>query len=99
MRVVLVHPAFSPKAFSENLPFVDREFIKGPPVILAYVASIMQAAGHHVSLIDAHNRGLSAEQVLCQVRRFSPELICFRTESYHWTNPPTAGGNAAILLG
>lgn len=84
MKIALIFPSYKHKNFSENLKIVDEEFCHGPPIILAYVASILINAGHKVILIDAHALSLSKEKVLKILQAFKPQLIGFRAETYHF---------------
>ena len=82
MRVSLVHSPFGHKAFSENLRFVDEQFICGPPLMLAYVAGTLERAGHEVQIVDAHNLGLDQEQLLERLSSFGPDLLGLRLDTY-----------------
>ncbi len=82
MKIALIHCPFGHKAFSENLKVVDEEFCLAPPLVLAYVASILEKAGHQVILVDANVLKLTKERVLKILKDFSPQLIGFRADSY-----------------
>ncbi len=82
MKIALVHCPFGHREFSENLKVVDEEFCLAPPLVLAYVAAILEKAGHQVIIIDANALRLSREQALEALRRFCPELIGFRADTY-----------------
>lgn len=84
MKVALIHPNYEHKIFSENLPVVDTEFCHAPPIILAYVAAIIEHSGHEVILIDSYVQRLKKEQVLARLTQFNPDFIGFRLESYHF---------------
>lgn len=84
MRVALVFPPYTHKIFSENLSTVDEEFCLAPPIILAYVAAILERHGHKVTLIDARALNLSKEDVLKQLKLFQPDILMFRSETYHF---------------
>ncbi|MEW6555751.1 MAG: radical SAM protein [Elusimicrobiota bacterium] len=84
MRVALIFPPFHHRKFSENLKVVDEEFTLSPPIILAYVSSILEHAGNDVILIDAHALGLSKEQVLKKIKMFNTNLIAFRLDTYNF---------------
>ncbi|MCF7907347.1 MAG: B12-binding domain-containing radical SAM protein [Candidatus Omnitrophica bacterium] len=86
MKIALIHPLYRHKIFSENLRVVDEEFCQAPPIILAYVASILRQAGHKVILIDAYTLRLSKKKVLGILRNFKPDFLGFRLESYHFHN-------------
>ncbi|MFH0985835.1 MAG: radical SAM protein [Candidatus Omnitrophota bacterium] len=82
MRVALVHCPFDHRSFSENLAVVDREFCHAPPIILAYVAAILEKAGHKVLIVEANALKLSREQTLRILKDFSPDLLGFRVDTY-----------------
>lgn len=84
MRIALIFPPYGHRKFSENLKVVDEEFTLSPPIILAYVAAIMEKAGHDVILIDAHALKLSKEEVLHKIKSFRPDLLAFRVETYNF---------------
>lgn len=84
MKIALVFPPYTHKIFSENISTVDEEFCLAPPIILAYVAAIMERCGHKVILIDARALNLSKEDVLKRLEFFRPDILGFRSESYHF---------------
>ncbi|UCB57004.1 MAG: glycosyltransferase [Candidatus Omnitrophota bacterium] len=84
MRIALIFPPYTHKIFSENLAVVDEEFCVAPPIILAYVAAILEAHGHKVMLLDAKVLSLSKEEALERIRAFKPDILGFRAETYHF---------------
>lgn len=84
MRISLIYPPFKHKIFSENLKTVDEEFCVAPPIILAYVAAILEKAGHKVMLLDARVLSLSKEEALKRIMDFRPDVLGFRAETYHF---------------
>lgn len=84
MKVALVHCPIRHKKFSENLRVVDEEFCLAPPISLAYVASIIEKAGHKVKLIDAHALKLSKQETASSIRQFGADIIGFRLDSYQF---------------
>ena len=84
MRISLIHYSYKHKIFSENLKVVDEEFIVAPPIILAYVAAILEKAGHKVMLLDARALSLSKEEALERIKRFKPDMLGFRSETYYF---------------
>ncbi|MCP4649229.1 MAG: glycosyltransferase [PVC group bacterium] len=84
MRIALVFPPYRHKIFSENLRVVDEEFCLAPPIILAYVAAILERAGHEVILLDIRALDISKEEALKQLKNFNPDMLGFRAESYHF---------------
>lgn len=84
MRVALVFTPYTHKIFSENIATVDEEFCLAPPIILAYVAAILEQAGHTVMLLDACALNLTKEQALAKLRAFDPDMLGLRAETYHF---------------
>jgi len=84
MRIALVFPSYKPKVFSENLSVVDEEFCLAPPIILAYVAAILEEHGHKVMLLDTRTLRISMEDALRQIKEFRPDMLGFRAETYHF---------------
>ena len=84
MRIALIFPTYGAKIFSENLRFVDEEFILAPPIILAYVAAILKRHGHNVMILDARALALTKEKALDKIREFKPDMLGFRSETYHF---------------
>ena len=82
MKIALIHPPFHHRKFSENLKVVDEEFTLSPPIILAYIAAILERASHSVILIDAHSLKLSQEDAFKKADEFNPDLIGFRLDTY-----------------
>lgn len=84
MKIALIFPPYKPKIFSENLNTVDEEFCVAPPIILAYVAAILEKHGHKVMLLDARALNLSKEKALNKIRKFGPDVLGFRAEAYYF---------------
>jgi len=84
MRIALVFPKYTHKDFSENLKIVNEEFCFAPPIILAYVAAILEQNGHKVIILDARALNLSNKELLLKLKTFKPDLLGFRAESYHF---------------
>ncbi|MDD5747114.1 MAG: radical SAM protein, partial [Candidatus Omnitrophica bacterium] len=84
MRIALIYPPYKHKIFSENLEVVDDEFCSAPPIILAYVAAILERSGHTVMIVDAQVLKIDMNETLSRLRSFNPDLLGFRSESYHF---------------
>ena len=82
MKIALIHCPISHRIFSENLKVVDEEFCLAPPIILAYVAAILEKAGHQVILVDANALKLTKEKTLKILKKFNPDIIGFRADTY-----------------
>jgi len=105
MKIALVHCPFSHRIFSENLKVVDEEFCLAPPIILAYVAAILEKAGHQVILIDANALRLTKEKTLQILEKFNPDIIGFRVDTYwffravEWANYFKNNMNVIVIVG
>ena len=84
MKVALIFPTYAHKIFTENLSTVDEEFCVAPPIILAYVAAILEKHGHAVMLLDAKALTLSKEEALKRFVAFEPDILGFRAETYYF---------------
>lgn len=84
MRVALIFPPYTHKIFTENLSTVDEEFCVAPPIILAYVAAILERRGHNVIIVDAKALNLSKEEALNKLLSFRPDIVGFRAETYYF---------------
>jgi len=63
-----------------NLPFQGRiaavaQTSVGPPMGLAYLAAVLEAADHRVTIVDANALGLSLGQAVERVHRFRPDVV------------------------
>ena len=82
MRIVLIYPPFGNIENQPNIKAVADNYGVFPPLSLAYVAGILQHAGHEVKLIDANALHLSKLEVLKKVRDFNPDLLAFTVTTY-----------------
>ena len=82
MRIALIYPPFGNIENQPNIKAVADNYGLFPPLSLAYVAGILQHAGHKVKLIDANALRLSKQEVLKEVRDFSPDLLAFTVTTY-----------------
>lgn len=105
MKIALIHCPLGHQYFSENLSVVDEEFCLAPPIILAYVAAILEKAGHEVIIVEANALRLSKERALTAIREFSPDIVGFRADSYwfhrvvEWATYFKQHVNATIIVG
>ncbi|MFC1630935.1 B12-binding domain-containing radical SAM protein [Candidatus Omnitrophota bacterium] len=105
MKIALIHCPFQHRTFSENLKVVDEEFCLAPPIVLAYVAAILEQAGHKVIIVDANALRLTKEKVLKILQGFSPEAIGFRADTYwfhkvrEWANYFKKALGVKIIVG
>ena len=84
MKIAIILPPYTHKFFSENISVVDEEFCVAPPIILAYVAAILEKHGHKVLLLDARLLGLTKEETAQKITVFNPDFLAFRMETYHF---------------
>jgi len=82
MRIALIFPPYNHKKFEENIRVVSEEFGVYPPLNLAYVAAILERAGHEVILIDVNALKLSKIGVLRKIKEFNPDLLGFMLTTY-----------------
>ncbi len=105
MKIGLIHCPFKHRAFSENLKVVDEEFCLAPPIILAYVAAVLEKAGHEVMIIDANALRLSKKKTLEILKEFSPKIIGFRADTYwfhrvvEWANYVKSAMDVKVIVG
>ncbi|MCX5692620.1 MAG: radical SAM protein [Candidatus Omnitrophica bacterium] len=105
MKIALIHCPFGHRIFSENLKVVDEEFCLAPPIILAYVAAILEKAGHQVILIDANALRLTKEKTLKILKEFKPDIVGFRADTYwfhrvvEWADYFKNNMNVIIIVG
>jgi anaerobic magnesium-protoporphyrin IX monomethyl ester cyclase len=105
MRIALVHCPLGHRGFSENVKVVDEEFCLAPPIILAYVAAILEQAGHQVLIVEANALKLTLAQALARIQEFSPDVIGFRADSYwfhraaEWAEYFRSRTKAVIVVG
>lgn len=82
MRIALIHCPFEHKVFSENLKVIDEEFCLAPPIVLAYVAAILEKYGHKVTIVDANALRLTLRETLEILKKFKPDIVGFRADTY-----------------
>jgi anaerobic magnesium-protoporphyrin IX monomethyl ester cyclase len=105
MKIALIHHPLGHKIFSENLRVIDEEFCLAPPIVLAYVAAILEKAGHKIIIIDANALNLDKEKTLAILKAFSPDIIGFRADSYwfhrvvEWADYFKSVLNVKVLVG
>jgi len=82
MRIAIIYPPFGNIENQPNIKAVADNYGLFPPLSLAYVAGILQHAGHKVKLIDANALRLSKLEVLKKIRNFNPDLLAFTVTTY-----------------
>ena len=68
MKVLLVNPP-SYSVITEILG------VRGPPLGLAYLASVIREEGFDVSILDAIGEGLDVRETINRIQRYDPDLI------------------------
>ena len=82
-----------PKIMFINLNFQDKikaisQLTVGPPLGMAYLASILQKSDMNVKILDANVYGLTCEEILFNVIHFNPDIIGLSavTPTIHYVN-------------
>ncbi len=70
MRVLLALP---PDV--HNLEIYKVTGMRAPPLGLAYIASVLEQAGHRVKIVDSPTRRLGLREWLSEVKSFSPDIV------------------------
>ncbi|MBU0633600.1 MAG: B12-binding domain-containing radical SAM protein [Candidatus Omnitrophica bacterium] len=63
---------------------MDEKFCLAPPLSLAYVAAILERAGHRVIMVDANALGLSKADTAGILDKFKPDILAFRMDAYQF---------------
>lgn len=82
MRIAIIYPPFYHVENQPNIKSVDNNYGVYPNISLTYVAAILEKEGHSVIFIDANALKLTKEEVLSQIQKFRPELLCFTVSTY-----------------
>ncbi|MEI6632007.1 MAG: cobalamin-dependent protein [bacterium] len=72
MRITLIYP---PGDFGVGSEKLTQLIDMAPPLGLAYIAAVLERAGHEVRIIDAKIESLSLEGVLKRVEDFNPDIV------------------------
>jgi magnesium-protoporphyrin IX monomethyl ester (oxidative) cyclase len=72
MRVLLAVPPGV-----EKLEIYKVTGIRAPPLGLAYIAAVLERAGHAVKIIDSPTLGLDKSSFLSEVKTWSPDVVGF----------------------
>ena len=105
MRIALIYPPFGNIENQPNIKAVADNYGLFPPLSLAYVAGILQHAGHEVKMIDANALRLSKLEVLKTVKKFNPDLLAFTITTYlfypilRWIKYLKQNTNLKVLIG
>jgi anaerobic magnesium-protoporphyrin IX monomethyl ester cyclase len=82
MKIALVYNYAEPNAEFSTITAQERHMGVIPPISLAYVAAIIERAGHTVMIIDAPALRLSAQETARRITEFGPELVGFTITTY-----------------
>ena len=82
MKVALVFNPFCYKLHEENLRIVQRYFGLFPPLSLAWVAGIVEKAGHEAEIIDARTLRLTPQQVVSHLKLSKPDIVGLMMTTY-----------------
>ncbi|MEK6816060.1 MAG: cobalamin B12-binding domain-containing protein, partial [Nanoarchaeota archaeon] len=84
MKITIIYPPYSEEAPKNqpNISEVAKNYGIYPSVTLGYVAAIMEQQGHKVQFIDANALSLSREEVIRQIKSFSPDMLAFTITTY-----------------
>ena len=86
MKVVLVNPPSPPeyrvsRGLMGGFGMAVNPGLLYPPIELAHVASVLEAAGHTVALLDADARGLDAKGACAAIAAEKPGLVAIDSSS------------------
>lgn len=84
VRVALVFPPYKESRDAISLKENKEHLGLIPPISLAYVASILENEGCLVKLIDISASGLSKEEVVSELREFSPHFLGFTLATFQF---------------
>lgn len=82
MRLALIYTPTFPENNWTAIRAQERNLGIIPPLSLLYVAAVAEKAGHKVIIIDAVADRLTIEQVISQLRDFSPDILGFTMTTY-----------------
>ncbi len=86
MKIVLVNPPSPPefrvsRGLMGGFGMAVNPALLYPPIELAHVASVLEAAGHAVAIHDADARGLDVEGARAAIVAEAPDLVCVDSSS------------------
>lgn len=82
MKVAFVFNPFQYKVHEENVRIVQKYFGLFPPLSMAWVAAIVEKAGHEAIIVDARTMNLSMDETLKVLEDFKPDVIGFMMTTY-----------------
>lgn len=85
-------------------PYYEIRLMKRPsriwqPISLGYIASMLESDGNDLMLLDANALSLNSDQILEELRAYSPDIIILNSAQHdRWQNPiPTIGHLIELL--
>lgn len=82
MKILLLNPPFMDKySKSSRSPAVTKSGTIYFPLWLSYAAGVLDKCGHELKIIDAPTKCLSKEDVLKQIKEFTPALVVIDTST------------------
>lgn len=79
MKIILVNPSISKENIRRLVPIVKNLFYNSAPLGLGYLASFLIREGHQVEIVDGAVEGLSVEEVIKRMEKFSPDIAGITT--------------------
>jgi len=91
MRVALVHPPFSLEDLTGETESMKSVMNIIPPLGLAYVAAVLERAGHDVVIYDCQ-LGITDEDLIKLLRSYDPELVGISATTPTFPSALSVGG-------
>lgn len=82
VKIALVYPPYGPVRNEPGIKTVKENYGIFPSLSLLYVAGILESAGCEVIFIDAHAEGLTVEETVARLNRFSPDYVGYTITTY-----------------
>lgn len=79
MKIILVNPSISKENTRRLVPIVKNLFYNSAPLGLCYLASFLIMEGHQVEIVDGAVEGLSIEEIIGRIDKFSPDIAGITT--------------------
>ena len=84
MRVWLINPPLAPPRGGRIAAISRNLFFNSPPLGLAYIAAVLERAGHDVTLTDAAVEGLDRDAFAARAADIDPGLVGLTATSLHF---------------
>ena len=106
MKLSFVYPTFTAVENQPNIKAVAENYGVFPPLSLAYVAGIADSLNEHkIQFIDGNALKLTPEEILKQLKAFSPDIVFMTITTYmfhenlSWIRLIKKNLNAKIIVG